>query len=467
MMIKKVYQKKNYTIKIHHRSYPHHTTNQPPPMTTPQLTIPWCLSIYSGRVNIVSGSCKYSKPKLIPAGNKSLFGTGVEGTAAVARCSKILLATMLPYLIIQGPAFGYHCGKKDDPECHGAGEKYWALGGLVVCMLMFIGYLWDQVRQSQSQAMRDRIDEVRKSAIHNSVMSLTGVFAAAGVESFTSGSSDSTALLADARKHKRLRRVLKSFFRKYDRDSNGFIDASELRSLLLDLHENPSPAEFATLMAEMDTDNSGSIDFEEFFEAMVKAVIQHSRISQGHGGGGAILSGGGGSRAHAGSGGERVELESINSAPHADHLAAAGGEGGEDEDDEEEEEEVPEDLAHLSPEQQQRRIKIRSAWMMTVGTLLVLLFSDAAVDVLAEFGKRIHVPAFYVSFVLAPLASNASELLASANYAAKKTKKTISISFVSAAGKGMSFFFFVGRKFRSFFFFFFFFFFCAFLKKYF
>jgi Ca2+/H+ antiporter len=95
----------------------------------------------------------------------------------------------------------------------------------------------------------------------------------------------------------------------------------------------------------------------------------------------------------------------------------------EEDEEEEEEEEVPEDLADLPPDMQQRKIKIRSAWMMGIGTLLVLVFSDPMVDVLSEFGHRAKVKPFYVAFVLAPLASNASELIASYNYALKKTQK--------------------------------------------
>jgi len=51
--------------------------------------------------------------------------------------------------------------------------------------------------------------------------------------------------------------------------------------------------------------------------------------------------------------------------------------------------------------------------MMTMGTIVVLLFSDPMVDVLDTFGKITHIDAFFVSFVLAPLASNAPEILAS------------------------------------------------------
>eukprot|EP00798_Chlamydomonas_sp_ICE-L_P007196 gene7195-304_t len=58
------------------------------------------------------------------------------------------------------------------------------------------------------------------------------------------------------------------------------------------------------------------------------------------------------------------------------------------------------------------------------------------VSAMSEFGKRIGVPGFYVSFVLAPLASNASELIASYNYAMKKTSKSITISLTALCGAG-------------------------------
>ena len=55
----------------------------------------------------------------------------------------------------------------------------------------------------------------------------------------------------------------------------------------------------------------------------------------------------------------------------------------------EEEEDMPEDLADLTPEEQQRRIKVRAAYMMGLGTLLCILFADPMVGVLDEIGKRL------------------------------------------------------------------------------
>ena len=97
--------------------------------------------------------------------------------------------------------------------------------------------------------------------------------------------------------------------------------------------------------------------------------------------------------------------------------------------------EVPEDLAGIDDKATlQRRVLQRSLYQMLVGTILVLLFSDPMVDVFAELGNRTGIPAFYVSFVLAPLASNASELISAYNYAQKKTTATITTSLATLQG---------------------------------
>merc|ERR1719409_305378 len=59
----------------------------------------------------------------------------------------------------------------------------------------------------------------------------------------------------------------------------------------------------------------------------------------------------------------------------------------------------------------------------SAGTILVLSFSDPAVDLLAELGDRMNISPFYVAFVLAPLASNAGELVAAMNMASRRTMK--------------------------------------------
>lgn len=120
-------------------------------------------------------------------------------------------------------------------------------------------------------------------------------------------------------------------------------------------------------------------------------------------------------------------------ATHQKKKATTGSDKKE-EDEEEEQEEVPEDLANLPPSQQRRRIIFRSFRLMAMGTALVLLFSDPMVEVLDQLGNVFGIPSFYIAFILAPLASNASELISAYRYAQKKTQKTITISLSTLEG---------------------------------
>lgn len=103
-------------------------------------------------------------------------------------------------------------------------------------------------------------------------------------------------------------------------------------------------------------------------------------------------------------------------------------------DDEEDGEEIPEDLQSLPFEEQQRSIWFRASWRMILGTILVVLFSDPMIDCFTEIGDRIGIRPFYVAFVLAPIASNASEIVASYKYAMKKTSVSINISMAALLG---------------------------------
>lgn len=60
--------------------------------------------------------------------------------------------------------------------------------------------------------------------------------------------------------------------------------------------------------------------------------------------------------------------------------------------DEEEHEEMPEDLSHLDPQTQQFHVKMRAAWLMIVGTTLVLVFSgeDCLLVVRRTCGVLVH-----------------------------------------------------------------------------
>jgi Ca2+/H+ antiporter len=72
--------------------------------------------------------------------------------------------------------------------------------------------------------------------------------------------------------------------------------------------------------------------------------------------------------------------------------------------------------------------------MLFIATVMVVVFSDPMVDVMQEIAVRANLSPFYVSFILAPLASNASEVISSQYYASKKTRKTITVSLTALEG---------------------------------
>lgn len=99
-----------------------------------------------------------------------------------------------------------------------------------------------------------------------------------------------------------------------------------------------------------------------------------------------------------------------------------------DVDDDEDEEE--DEAAGLTRGQ----IFLKALTLMVVGVLVVTVFSDPMVDVLSQLGTRINIPPFYVSFIVTPLVSNASELISSLIFAMRRSKKTITLTYSQLMG---------------------------------
>jgi len=61
---------------------------------------------------------------------------------------------------------------------------------------------------------------------------------------------------------------LKEAFRLYDKEGNGYITTATLREILHELDDKLSPDDLDGIVAEIDEDGSGTIDFDEFMEMM-------------------------------------------------------------------------------------------------------------------------------------------------------------------------------------------------------
>lgn len=373
------------------------------------LTLPWFLAVLGGRVSIVGGVLQYKRPadapddwdKLTPPGSLSPTGTGVSVLDSVRFQAKLMVGTCALYGIIQVPATMAEKKLPGDTPGQAGFENMPALIGTIGCLLGFIVYLVVMYKDAQSSSLvQDEAVEKMVAAIKTGTISINAVL---GEFRKNVASKDDVP----PQQLSWMKKILFPFFTAYDTSGDKKINLDEFKMLLKDLGESPNSS-MDKLFSDADSDKSGEVEFDEFVNALIAWALDASH-----------------------------QCSSDTSAYMKKSKTVAAyleSEEGGDDDAEGEEEDVPEDFADLSPEEQQKRIIMRSCWQMGMGTLLVLFFSDPMVDVLGNIGKRINVSSFYVAFVLAPLASNASELIAAYNYAQKKTSKAMAISFSSLEG---------------------------------
>ena len=76
-----------------------------------------------------------------------------------------------------------------------------------------------------------------------------------------------------------LEEELREAFRLYDKQGNGYINVSDLRDILRALDEKITEDELDEMIAEIDTDGSGTVDFDEFME-MMSGWLDNTQKSQ-------------------------------------------------------------------------------------------------------------------------------------------------------------------------------------------
>jgi Ca2+/Na+ antiporter len=326
--------------------------------------------------------------------SSSIISRRVEPLPYVRKASLSILITAIFYLTIQVCAFALKLDEKGKQV-----EKDMPIVGGIHAGLCFVGFCLYLVYQFLSAQTHEdaevKADTLAVSEIRDAQISFRTAVYELGLQtsgtlttpSYALESLQSSLLPIESKSNQRIQRILKPFFNLFDTDNSGTLDFSEIQLVLTALHETLPKQRVRELFDEADADHNGSIDFQEFCAMIMKWAVN-------------------------------PQVEPPKPAPKAD----------------EEDDEIPPDLADLPPEVQQRKIKIRAFTKLGLGLILVFLFSDPAVGCFNEIGKRTGIPAFFISFVLAPLVSNGSELLSAYVFASRKTAETISISFSTLIG---------------------------------
>jgi len=371
------------------------------------VTLPWALSVISGRVkfNRRTGEPDYRIPKLKPNTGlmESLFKTGVPVTSVMKNGAISMALTTIPFFLVQIPASIFK-GHVDDLAY---AERNYAFTGFVLCIIGFITYLGFQFYSVHGDASK-----LHRIAVMKKMLSLGKVSLEAAMYSRpppTEVSADETTPLNKSMARQQstmdsyMSEIMYDQFRKYDVDKSGDLDLDEVVAMFADYNMKLDKNATKDVFKLIDEDGSGRLSFAEIVKAGV--IFVHDDCSV-----------------------RNTEEKMLESS------ANVGSDDTEDDDDEDEVEDYPESIANISPEKQQAAIIKLALQYMAVGTILCIVFSDPMVDCLTELARRTNIPPFYVSFVLAPVAANASEIISSYDQAMKKTTKSISVAISTLEG---------------------------------
>eukprot|EP01062_Namystynia_karyoxenos_P055774 TRINITY_DN46819_c0_g1_i1.p1 TRINITY_DN46819_c0_g1~~TRINITY_DN46819_c0_g1_i1.p1 ORF type:complete len:592 (+),score=215.81 TRINITY_DN46819_c0_g1_i1:119-1777(+) len=374
------------------------------------LTVPWSLATISGRVMVEDSNdgdkqCNYRNRPRAMAGYwwSHLTNHGCAVDSSIRRMGWFMMLSCTTYLVIQVPAFRWGCAEEgcgcisqgvEDPFCTKKvieGEKVWALVGFILAFVLFAIYLgWQYTDTVTAEHLRQsKIKDVADRLLQEGMVDLYNITARLPELAREPDRKDRKSVIDI---------VIREKFFKYDKDRSGDIDQTEWPCLAERLAGEKSSGLLAKLKEA--TEDDGKVSFEEF------SGVLHQWMR-----------------------GTIPRTTDAMTRSVARRQSAAVSEEEEDSD-----EDLPEDIAQAAPEERTRLIWSNALTGMLSGTALVLLFADPLVGILGELGRRTGIPGFYVSFVLAPLASNASELVAAMNYAAKKTKSSFTISLENLLG---------------------------------
>ncbi|KAF8069707.1 NCL2 [Scenedesmus sp. PABB004] len=251
-----------------------------------------------------------------------------------------------------------------------------ALAGAVTCLACMVAYCGYSVLFPALQARR--IEAARKARFRSVAVKALAVRSS---ERYGGPLVDPAGALNPA--------AVRSIFEEFDADRSGAIDARELQGLLVGLQLGggqadgllPDEESLEYVLKEFDRDADARISYDEFSAALGRWTAA------------------------------ALEGEAPDEA--AEDLEAGGGEG-----------------APLSS----RDILLRSVVQMGAGIALCAVFSDPLVDALSNLSRASGVPPFFVGFVLTPLASNSSELVSSLAFAARKRRRTLSLTLSQVYG---------------------------------
>nr|BAI94501.1 sodium/calcium exchanger protein [Dianthus caryophyllus] len=309
----------------------------------------------------------------------SLLGSGVSTDTWTSYAARIMVISVLPFLVVQLPQ-ALHSD---------SGRHLAVLFGLILSVLMLISYCVYQVFQPWAQERR--LDYVK----HKRLMTgfLKHLLQKHPVDRLFN--SDGTP------NHE----VMEQIFKAIDQDGDTHLSKGELRAFVIGMRlegvslEEEDIAE--KILKAFDTErHDDRIDLDEFIKGISKLFTTVRGDRSMHHNGDAL-----------------EHLDRYDEESKREHLllGEANEEGGE-------EIENP------------KKTTIKAVIFLVIGTLIAAAFADPLVDAVDNFSTATSIPSFFISFIALPLATNSSEAVSAIIFASRKKRRSASLTFSELYG---------------------------------
>ncbi|KAG2681792.1 hypothetical protein I3760_11G159900 [Carya illinoinensis] len=343
------------------------------------LTIIWGTCVIVGKCDLVDGVAQDARDTK----GFNLTESGVSTDIWTSYAAMIMVISVIPFLIVQIPQV----------LSSTSGRHLAILIALIVSLLLLISYCLYQVLQPWIQ--RRKLSYVKHKRV---ILGLLRYLKdrAVGKLLKDNGEPDEEGI--------------KKLFSVVDTNGDRKISYSELTALVvgirfeeIDLNKDDVVDK---LMRDFDTSQDGQIDETEFVKCISKWLKKATAVR--------ILTASGGPRSHT-----LRFLNAFHQDTDREHdLLYVGDES----------DEVLEDAGGS------RWTSIKAVLLLLLGTLIAAAFADPLVDAVDNFSDATSIPAFFISFIALPLATNSSEAVSAIIFASRDKRQTASLTFSELYG---------------------------------
>eukprot|EP00262_Sarcandra_glabra_P007886 TRINITY_DN20996_c0_g1_i1.p1 TRINITY_DN20996_c0_g1~~TRINITY_DN20996_c0_g1_i1.p1 ORF type:complete len:655 (+),score=51.14 TRINITY_DN20996_c0_g1_i1:241-1965(+) len=329
---------------------------------------------------VVVGKCDMSEDSLsIDTQDTKRFSpteSGITTDRATSHAAKIMVISVVPFIIVQLPIiFNIPSGRRVS-----------VLIGLIVSVLFLLSYCLYQVFQPWIQ--RRRIAYAKHKHIISGI--LKHVQKDALGKLLTDDGEPNTPLI-------------RKLFHRIDLDSNKLLSTSELSALIIgiqfeaiDLDKDDAVSK---VMEDFDTSGDTHVDEEEFVKGISKWLNEAKR-----------------SLPHPGHYSKKFMTDfHLKTREEHDMLIDTS-------------DEAVESIDNPS------WTTAKAVLLLLLGTVIAAVSADPLVDAVDNFSSATSIPSFFISFIVMPLATNASEAVSAIIFASRKKQRTSSLTFSEIYG---------------------------------